>query len=404
MTLPHAEVMPNLTSREDYLGEDFLAQVLTSLVRSRSVNPEHYETDVIATIQGWLEPAGINCHIVEFAEGRPSLAAVVGGRGSGPRLVINGHVDTVAIDDITEWASDPFELDRRDGYLYGRGACDMKAGLSAQIGTALYLATAKEPLAGSLIAHFAAGEECGEPGTLALLQAGFVGDFGIVTEPTQLQVAVAERGLCHFLIRIKGQSIHGSRAHLGVNPALELGVVISAVEAYDREIGTRQHALLPPGSCIPTVIRAGIQNNAVADTCDLVLDRRLLPGETVASELARLQQMMRSIDLRNPKSEIEVSVIGLPFEAAEISSDSAFAKIVLETANSVTGKESQIWGTPFASDVRNLVNDAGMEAVTFGPGNVAECHCANERVESIQLEQCAQTLVRVAASVLQTAN
>ena len=85
------------------------------------------------------------------------------------------------------------------------------------------------------------------------------------------------------------------------------------------------------------------------------------------------------------------SEIGLPFEAA---------KIVLETAISVTGEESQIWGSPFASDVRNLVNDAGIEAVTFGPGNVAECHCANERVESIQLEQCAKTLAQVTERIL----
>ena len=73
---------------------------------------------------------------------------------------------------------------------------------------------------------------------------------------------------------------------------------------------------------------------------------------------------------------------------------------MLDAVERVTGDRPAIYGTPYASDVRTLVNDAGIEAVTFGPGNVAECHCADERVSISELERAAQVIDRVAQSLL----
>ena len=403
MTLPHSADLPSLETREDYLSEEFLVEVLRSLVQARSVNPQNSEASVIDVIRGWLEPAGLECHVIEFAAGRPSLAAVLNGTGSGSTLTINGHVDTVPIDDIGEWDSDPFALDvRDDGYAYGRGACDMKGGLSAQIGAALYLAAAPSSLVGTLIAQFAAGEECGEPGTLSLIEAGFGGDFAIVTEPTELSIAIAERGLCCFRFSIKGRSIHGSRAHLGVNPNGELPGLLTMLAGYQDEILERSHPLLPGGSCTPTIIRSGVQYNAVPDICEVMVDRRLLPGETVNGELEDLRQRVAALPLVNPESTVEVTLLEypFPFEAAEIGAESSFANVVKESAASVLGKDNDFVGTPFSSDVRNFVNDGKIDAVTFGPGNVAECHCANERVEIAQLSLCARAIVHVSEQVL----
>ncbi len=389
--------------RDDYLGEEFLVDVLRSLVKARSVNSEHNETAIIGVIREWLEPAGLDCHVVEFAPGRPSLAAVLAGSGDGPTLTVNGHVDTVPIDNLSEWHSDPFELDvREDGYAYGRGSCDMKGGLASQIGAALYFATAVEPLVGTFIATFGAGEESGEPGTLSLIKAGFGGDFALVTEPTELRVAIAERGLCCYRFTIRGRSIHASRAHLGVNPNNELVALLGMLREYEHDIATRTHPLLPGGTCTPTVIRAGVQYNAVPDYCEVLVDRRLLPGETVQGELEDLRQRVAAISLVNSESSIEVNLVAypLPFEAAEISAESEFAGMVQACAAEVLCRDDEFIGTPFSSDVRNFINDLGIDAVTFGPGNVAECHCANERVSVEQLALCAQSIVRVGERIL----
>jgi succinyl-diaminopimelate desuccinylase len=381
------------------LAEPFLVEVLTSLVQTKSVNPGIYEAEMAARVRSWLEPTGARIEIVEGLPGRPSVGAVLEGAGSGPRLVLNGHMDTVPIDDESLWRVDPFAAVVEDGYLWGRGACDMKAGLTVQIAVAHYLARHRPSLGGSLVLHFAMGEECAEPGTLSLLEAGFTGDYGITTEPTDLRVATAERGLVFFKIRIKGRSIHASRSHLGVNPVTRLGPVLDVLRAYEDDIKKRHHTLLGSGICTPTVVRGGVKENAVADYCDLSLDRRLIPGETAEGELEEIRARLSELRERDPDFDFELSYSSY-FAPAEIDQGSAFAKQVLATVEEVTGAPTEIYGTPFGSDVRNLVNDAGIEAVTFGAGNVAECHCPNERLSLDQLRSAALVTAKVAADLL----
>ena len=393
---------------DEALGEVFLVDVLRSLVRTKSINPGiakveiagSYEVEMAKRVMEWLRPTAAECTVVEFESGRPSVGAVIRGASDGPRLVLNGHMDTVPIDDETLWSSDPFGGEVRDGFMYGRGACDMKAGLTVQIAVAHYLSKHAERMNGSLVLHFAAGEECGEPGTLSLLQAGFGGDIGITTEPTELRVATAERGIGYYTIRVKGRSIHASRAHLGLNPNRFLPAVIQTIEAYERDVRERTHPLLPGASCTPTVIRAGIKENAVPDYCDVTVDRRLLPGETVDGELEALKARLDRIREDDESFDFEIAKLPYAFEPAEIDPDSSFAKQVVRAVEDVTGAAAPVTGTPFGSDVRNLVNDAGIEAITFGPGNVAECHCANERVSIAQVRDAALVTTKVAAELL----
>jgi succinyl-diaminopimelate desuccinylase len=389
-----------LASPEGALSEDFLVEVLLSLVRTKSVNPGIYEVAMAERVSEWLAPTAAEVHIVEMAPGRPSVAAVIRGSGDGPTLVLNGHMDTVPIDDETLWFSDPFEGAVRDGYVYGRGACDMKAGLTTQIAVAHHMTAHASEMRGTLVLQFAAGEECAEPGTLSMLEAGFGGDYGIVTEPTELKVAVAERGLGYYRVRIKGQSIHASRAHLGLNPVPKLRGVLEVIDAYNAEISQKEHPLLPAASCTPTVLRAGVKENAVADQCVLLLDRRLLPGETIDAELDEIDRRLHALRREDPELDLEVSKFEHGFEPAEIPRDSAFARSVSDAVQRITGTSGEIWGTPFSSDVRNLVNDARMEAITFGPGNVEECHCANERVSIDQLRGAAEVIAAVSKDLL----
>jgi succinyl-diaminopimelate desuccinylase len=373
-------------------------QVLADLVRTPSVNPGTSELAVAQRVAYWLADTSAEVHFVETFPGRPSVAAVLRGQGDGPRLVLNGHMDTVAVDDLARWSADPFGGEIRDGWMYGRGACDMKAGLAAQIATLHALDGAE--LNGDLILHFAVGEECGEPGTLSLCNAGFAGDVGIVTEPTELQVSVATRGLVMVRIRILGRSIHASRAHLGSNPVAHLARVLDALERYAHGLLGREHPLLGAGSCTPTVVRAGVQENAVADFCDLHLDRRLIPGETVEGELAAIAAVLEAVKADHSDFAYELTSAPYPFQPAQVPAKSTLAAQLQRVAGEVLDAPPSIVGTPYSSDVRNLINDAGMEAVTFGPGNVAECHCVDERVPLSQLRDATQVLIRIATELL----
>jgi succinyl-diaminopimelate desuccinylase len=384
----------------DPLSSEFISNVLADLVRTPSTNPGAYESDMARRIVSWLDATPAETELVESMPDRPSVGAVLRGAHDGPRIILNGHMDTVPIDDEDLWTTDPFGGVVVDGYLYGRGACDMKAGLAVQIGVAHHLSKHVERMKGSLVLHFAAGEERAEPGTLSLLEAGYGGDFGIVTEPTELRIAAATRGLAPLVVRLKGRSIHASRAHLGVNPAWGLRWVLEALEGYRSDIEKRNHPLLSHGSCTPTVVRGGVVPNAVSDSIDLYVDRRLIPGETVDGEMAAVAARIQAARPDDSEIEVEVSVAYNRFEPAEISPDAPLIGKLAQSVERVTGTPGEVYGAPFASDVRNLVNDAGIDAVNFGPGNVAECHCADERVSVSQLGNCARVIADFADEFL----
>jgi succinyl-diaminopimelate desuccinylase len=382
------------------LREPFLVEVLSSLVKTRSVNPGTSEKAVADVVEGWLAEKSISSTRVEFAPGRPSVGAVIEGAHAGPTVVLNGHMDTVPIDNESLWTSDPFGAEVRDGFLFGRGACDMKAGLAVQIGVAHYLSDIDPgELKGSLVVHFASGEERGEPGTRSLLEAGFSGDYGITTEPTSLRVATATRGLATYALRITGRSVHASRPEAGVNPIWALAPVLEMLEEYDAEVRSRPHPLLPGGSCTPTRVRAGVKENAVPDDCEIFVDRRLLPGETAEGTKADLLERMQGLEGFNPELDYELGT-DYVVEPAEIAPDNPFATQMLAAVREVTGEPSDVWGAPFSSDVRNLVNDAAMIAVTFGPGDTRFCHCPDERVPIAELEQAAVSIAKVITDLL----
>jgi succinyl-diaminopimelate desuccinylase len=143
-----------------------------------------------------------------------------------------------------------------------------------------------------------------------------------------------------------------------------------------------------------------VKENAVPDYCEVNFDRRLLPGESAESVLSDLAGRFDRIRESDPDFDFELTRAEYAFGPAEIPTDSAFAHRVAQTAHEVTGEPVEIVGTAYSSDVHNLVNDAGMEAITFGPGNVSECHCANERVRVGDLTQAASVIARVASDLL----
>jgi succinyl-diaminopimelate desuccinylase len=175
---------------------------------------------------------------------------------------------------------------------------------------------------------------------------------------------------------------------------------LDVIEAYEQEIGKRMHPLLPAGSCTPTVIRAGVKENAVPDSCEIWFDRRMIPGETVEVEVADLGARLERLKVADPDFDFDLDHAEYFFAPAEVSPDSELASRFLEAHRQVTGRDTVIYGTPYSSDVRNLVNDAGMEAITFGAGNVAECHCSNERISLEQLRDAALVTAKVATEFL----
>lgn len=381
------------------LRGDHLAELTSELVKVPSVNGEHGEAALATVIERRLRETGCEVARVWTKPGRPSIAARVRGRSDEhDAVVLNGHMDTVPVDDPTRWALAPFGGAIADGFVHGRGACDMKGALATQIAIAQFLAAREHPAAGSLVLHFAMGEERGEPGTLSLLEAGFVGRFGVTLEPTNLHIGVAARGMMTFHVTVTGRSAHASRPDAGDNPIRWLPALVQAFADEDALVRTtsQPHPLLGSGSWTVTNVHSGVFASAIPDRCDVLIDRRLLPNESVAASEKRCRELVAAA-IPSAQWTVEIDEGEGIYEPAEVSPHAEVVRRLQAAIAATTGGIGPVYGTPYASDVRNLVNDAGIEAVTFGAGDIAWTHCVDERIAIAELETAARC---VAAFVL----
>jgi succinyl-diaminopimelate desuccinylase len=357
-------------------------ELLQRLVRIETENPPGNEGPCAGFIHDWFERRDIDATVVEKPDpDRPQVAARVG--DGDPTVVLNGHLDVVPAGDSEGWQHDPYGGTVEDDRLYGRGSTDMKAGIALSM---LTLARFREPLRsgtldGSLVFHGAMGEETAEPGTRVLLEAGFDGDYGVVLEPTEFKVATSEKGLAWYEIDVEGEPTHASRPDQGSNAIVDGRRVVEALEAYDREVRERTDDLVGQAYATATQFVAGADSNkgVLPDRATVSLDRRFLPGESAEDLDAELDAVLSDVAA---ETGAEISWRRTTtYESAAVPVDCHLAEVFREHSDAVAGAPTEPWGTKASSDVRNLINDAGMEAIVWGPGSNDQAHTRDEYVE-----------------------
>lgn len=370
-----------------------LAQLIRELVRIDSSNPPGREAPCARFIHDWFVDRGIDAALVtDPYPDRPQVAAAM---GSGePTIVLNGHLDVVPVETPSAWQHPPFGGDRVNDRLYGRGSADMKAGLAIAMLTLHDLETTLEGGDGTLVFHGAIGEETGEPGTRTLLEHGYDGDYGIVLEPTDFRVATSAKGLLCYEITVAGTPSHASRPDQGEN-AIELAQpVLDAIADYDSDLRTRTDHLVGSAYANVTRFAAGVDGNlgVLPGTASLVLDRRVLPGETISTVEAEVIDRLETVEADHG---IELAFEEIQrYEAASVPTDCRLARTLRHHTDTFQDGVEAPWGIEAATDVRNLVNDAGMEAVTWGPGRLAQAHTRDEYVELDAVETGYEILQR----------
>jgi succinyl-diaminopimelate desuccinylase len=363
------------------LSPERLATLTSKFVSIPSVNREHPELELVSAIATELETSGLNMALIGSAD-RPSLG--VRG-GADPMVLLNGHTDTVPVDDATKWRFDPFAAVIEDGFVHGRGACDMKGGLAIQVAVAQWLAA--RDMADGLVLHFAMGEERGEPGTEDLLAAGYKAPLGVVLEPTELRLGIAQRGLVTLRITISGRAGHASRPALTENPIDKLGPALQVIHRLNDEAES-VHPLLGAPEWTATMVHSGVIPSMVPGDCVIHVDRRMIPGETVDVTVATLRSALAEV---GGHVEIEVADEEGVYLPAEIEADSRLVTLMREAIESY-GEEVQIFGTPYSSDIRHLINSAGIEAVTYGPGLARDMHARDEKIRVADLAIAARVV------------
>ncbi len=208
---------------------DELTQLLSDMVAIDSTNPDLVpggagEGEIARFITGWMQKAGLEVELVEAAPGRPNVVGTARGKGGGKRLVLNGHMDTVAAGEMKNAHSPRI----KNGRLYGRGAYDMKGGLAACMWAASEVR--KRGLRGDVILQAVADEEYASIGTQAVAPR-YHADGAIVAEFTELRMIVAHKGFVWLEVETVGKAAHGSRPDLGVDAIAKMGRVLTAIES-----------------------------------------------------------------------------------------------------------------------------------------------------------------------------
>ena len=371
-----------------------------ALIAAPSENPGGTEDQVADVVTGILTDLGADIRIVRSGEGRPSVVARLGS-GGRPRLAWNGHLDTVPAGDPSTWSSGPFEGEVVDGRLVGRGACDMKGPIAAALAAVAALHRAGLSLAGTLDLHLVADEElAGTHGTRVLRDEGLLDqDAAIVGEPSEMEIALAERGGAWVIAVAHGKAAHGSQPHLGVNAILTMSrFLLRLPEA----LPDRVHPLVGAPTVNVALVTGGSAPNVVPDRCEVEIDRRIIPGEEDPEEvLAPFRRLVEDLVAQQPETHIEISLKDWT-EAAETTGDSAIASSIRDAIAAETGSPRPFVGFTGITDARFYINDAHIPTVIAGPGSLSLAHTANESIGVDEMVAAARAYARTFVGFLGT--
>jgi acetylornithine deacetylase len=372
-----------------------VAELTAQLVAIESINPDVVadgsgEMAIARFVAEWCDRAGLETTLTELRPGRANVVAVARGSGSGRSLMLNAHMDTVGVAGMSE----PFTPRLDGGRLYGRGAQDMKGSLAACM-----LATAdakRRGLRGDVSLTAVADEEFASIGTEAVA-ASLSADAAIVTEPTELQLAVAHRGFVHLEVEVTGRAAHGSRPDLGIDAIAKMGRVLVGIEELDHSLRANPtHPQLLSGSIHASLVEGGQEFSSYPARCVLQAERRTIPGETAELAENELREILARAGDADPdfSAEVRAPISREPFEVVE---DAEVVHLVRRHATAVLGAEPELVGVPFWADSA-LLAAAGIPTVVFGPIGQG-LHTEVEWVDVESLDRCVDVYVAVASEL-----
>jgi acetylornithine deacetylase len=338
-----------------------------------------------------LDAWGFDVELSDSAPGRPNLIARIGPTGS-PAMMFAGHLDTVGVEGMSH---DPFSADIRDGRIYGRGSCDMKSGVAAMCVAALRARDSVRDAQGQIIIAAVTDEEYESLGMRSLMENGVRADCAVLTEPTRLAICPAHRGFVWSEIEFTGRAAHGSRHDLGIDAIRHAGLVLAELDVLDKgKLRETSHRLLGRGSLHASTIEGGIGWSTYPDRCLLKVERRTIPGEKEEDSLNELKSACERVRANNPDLTATVRLI-----AAQLPSDvDENAPVVRSLASAIEeeGIPLSIEGMSAWTDAA-VLNENGISAVCFGPGDIGLAHAAEEFVPVSDIERATNVLARVAA-------
>ncbi|ROO87239.1 succinyl-diaminopimelate desuccinylase [Actinocorallia herbida] len=367
-----------------------------SLIGIDSQNPGPLEGKCAEWVGNRLTEAGLDVERMPVAEGRDNIVARVPGEGTAPRLVLLGHMDTVPVGE--GWTFPPLGGAIADGRLYGRGACDMKAGLALSINLLDALAAGGRPPAGDVLLVATVDEEAPDmAGAHRLVESGLLrpDDQVLALEPTGMRLRIAQMGLRWLTLRVRGRMAHAGRAHLGIDANHLMAKIVDRLKTVFAALPYEDELLGRPRFTCGT-FHGGVATNVVPPSCEAGLDVRIVPPMTPAHAQAIVDRVAAAVIAEYPGAEYVIEPLGAERPPVRASDDAPVVRGLRAAHLEHTGRAVPVGG----ADGHEAYTDASMVAAltgstsctVFGPGATDQAHTADEYVPLADLDLGARML------------
>ncbi|MCW3991022.1 MAG: YgeY family selenium metabolism-linked hydrolase [Candidatus Bathyarchaeota archaeon] len=363
----------------DYLAsveirEPEIVAFLKQLIKTPSLSGE--EGEIAGIVSDKLRELGYGVDV----DGMGNVIAQRG-KGRGKTILFDGHLDHVQPGALEAWSHGPYDAEVVDGVLFGRATVDMKGALAAMI-----YGCAAPDVDGTVIMTFVVHEETNEGvATKKIIEdKGLSIDACVLGEPTDLQLSVGQRGRCVFKITTKGATSHASMPELGVNALYLMTPIIERIKDENQNLPT--HPFLGQGSMAVTTLRCLPGTGPIVpDHCEIEVDRRLVPQETLEGVLEEMRGLA-------PGAQVELLVDELKcytgytakadqyFPGWIIDEDHWAVQESLEALTDGMSRKPDIIGWRFSTDGIATAGQLGIPTVGFGPGDPALAHQPNEYI------------------------
>jgi putative selenium metabolism hydrolase len=327
---------------------------------------------------------------------RDNMGNLRGSIGSGPELlVIDAHADTVEVGGKSGWKHDPFEGKLEQGIIYGRGACDQKGGLASALYTGKILQELGIPEKLTFMVVISVKEEVYEGLNWQYLvkEENVQPDAVILSEPSNLNIIIGQRGRVDLKVRTAGISSHGATPDLGVNAIYKIAPIILEIEELHEKLqtdsifGKATIAVTKIDSTAPAI-------NAVADSATIHLDRRLNPNETADAVLAEIGALpsVEQADAEVFIPEYEYTSpdgVSYPIRAFypswKLEPSYPLVQAAVKAYKNQFSSDPHLGYWPFSTNGAATKGIFDIPTIGFGPGNEKYAHTTEDQVPVDQL-------------------
>lgn len=395
--------------------KDELIELCSSLIRIPSENPPGDSTEISEFIANYLNSYNIDVQWHEASDKMYNLVSTIGNPEEGKRLIYCGHTDVVPAGNLSKWDFDPFSGEVKDGWMLGRGASDMKAGLSGLLFAFTILKRMNVELPGSLSLAIVPDEETGgEYGVPWLLEKGIIsGDGCLIAEPSSPRnPTIGQKGSYWFELEVFGQPGHGSLSPLAGKNAIidtlkaieeiqklwdvkinipdEVKPLIEVSKKYMREVETDREIFQPVFERITVnvgTINGGTKANVIPDSCKVQVDCRLPFGITEEEVTAFITDKLDALNI-----EYSLKPIGFRSHANYTDANNPVCRAIVDNITFVTNEEAYGVMQWASSDARHF-REYDIPVLQYGPAYLPSIHGYNEKVKVEQIITCAKVYI-----------